>query len=87
MDAVTPASRGCFYQPSHVNARLDGVITGDESHVSAAHDEQILAGADEVAIDQCLESARAVDSREGIAWECQTAFTRAGSDEQHPRLH
>ena len=61
---------------------LQGVVAGDQAHVAAADDEQPLGRPDQVAVDQRLEGARAVDARQGVAREDQRFLARARRDQQ-----
>ncbi len=48
-------------QAHHLDARLQGVVGGDQADVAAADDEQPFGGPHHVAVDQGLEGAGAVD--------------------------
>ena len=61
------------------------MVAGDQADVAAADDEQPLGGADEVAVDQGLEGAGAVDAGQGVAVEDQRFLARAGGHQQRRR--
>jgi len=68
-------------EPHDVHARLQRLVGDDQADVPAADDEEALRGFDEVAVDERLEGARPVDSREVRAGERERLFAGPGGDE------
>jgi len=83
MHFVPAAFRQRFHQPYYFDPRLQCVVTGDEANVAAADDEQLLRRAQQVAVDQRLERACAVDSGERVAAEGEEPLARAAGDKDH----
>ena len=70
-------------QPHHLDAGLQRVVAGDEADVAAADDEQARGRPHEVAVDERLEGAGAVDPGQRVALEDQRLLARACGHEQH----
>ena len=62
VDLISAALRCRFHQTADMNACLDGVVAGNQTHVAAADDEKILTRAYKIAVNQRLERASAVDA-------------------------
>ena len=85
VDLVAAALGHRLHQAHHADARLQGVVAGDQAHVSPADDKEPFGGADQVTVDQRLESAGAIDAGQGVALEGQRFFPGARRDQQHLR--
>ena len=73
-------------QPDHLDAGLQRVVAGDQADVAAADDEEPLGRPHQVAVDERLEGAGAVDAGQGVALEDERLLARAGGHQQHLRL-
>ena len=72
-----------LYQADDADARLQGVVPGDQADVASTDDEQPFGTSDQVAVDECLEGAGTIDTGQGIALEGKRLFTGTGRHEQH----
>ena len=84
MNLVPSAFGQRFYQSNDVDPRLQGVVTGNQSYITAAHNEGSLRSLHQIPIDQRLESTCAINARQGIALEHQRLFPRPGGRQQNP---
>ncbi len=69
MHFVTAALRCSLHQPRHMNARLNGMVSGDQAYITATNDKEVLTRLHQVPIDQGLKSASAINTRKCIARE------------------
>src|SRR5690606_19905386 len=67
MNLVTTTFRGRFYEPSHVNTSLDGVVASNQTDISAANDKQVFTWLDQISVNKSLEGTRAEYARQGVA--------------------
>ena len=63
------------------------MIAGDEAHISAADDQYLLSGFNQVAIDQRLKRTGTVYSRKRVARKRQHFFSGTGGNQQFFRLY
>jgi hypothetical protein len=82
VDLVAATLRHHVHDGHHLDARLDGLIGGDEAHVAAAHDEHALGRPHEVPVQQRLEGAGAHDPWQGVARKGEEALPGSGGHEQ-----
>ena len=83
VDFVAAAFGQGFDEPGHRDPGLEGVVPGDQADVAAADDEQAAGRADEVAVDQGLEGAGAVNAGQGVPGEGQGFFPGARCHQEH----
>ena len=82
VDLVAAALGERLDEPDDGDPRLEGVIAGDEADVAPADDEKLPGRPDEVAVDDGLERAGAVDAGQGVAAEGERLLPGARSDEE-----
>ncbi len=87
VDLVAAALGHRLAEADDPDAGLERVVAGDQADVAAADDEQPLGRPHEVAVDQRLERARAVDARKRVAREDQRLLARPGGDEEDVGAH
>jgi hypothetical protein len=63
MDFVAAAFGQGFDQTHDTDPGLQRMVTRDQADIAASDNEQLFGGPNKVAIDQCLESSRTIDSR------------------------
>ena len=74
VDLVAAAFGQGFDESDDRDAGLEGVVAGDQADVAAADDEQLFGRADQVAVDDRLEGAGAVDAGQRVALERRGIF-------------
>ena len=82
VDLVAAALGQGLHQADDLDPGLQGVVAGDQADVAAADDEEPSGRADQIAVDQGLEGAGAVDAGQGVALEGQRFLARPGGDQQ-----
>ena len=83
MDLVAAALGQRLAQADDLDARLQRVVAGDETDVAAADDEQAGGRPHQVAVDQRLERAGAVDAGQRVALEDERLLAGARGHQQH----
>ena len=76
MDFIATAFGQCLNQADNADASLQGVIASNEADIATANDEELFGWTDQVAIDQGLEGACAINARQGVAFEGEEFFAR-----------
>ncbi len=87
VDLVAAAFGHRLAEADDVDAGLQRVVARDQADVAAADDEQPLGRPHEVAVDERLERAGAVDARQRVAGEDQRLLAGACGDEQDVGPH
>jgi hypothetical protein len=83
VDLVPGAFRKGFAEAHDLDPRLEGVVSGDEADISAAHHKKFLRGSDKIAVEEGLEGAGAVDAGKGVSRKEEGALAGTGGYHQN----